>query len=492
MKNKCIVLLLLGSILFAGCKKFLTQIPESEYSVEGSYHSQADFQQAIAGIYSQLQVLYRGNASYFRSMIARSDEITGDGYSSLGGLNRFIDNDNNPTLSGAWNNYWIIINLSNLILDRIDGGDFIDSETQNFIKGEAYMFRAYSYWSLAWQFGGMPLIDKPSSVEETRKIPRSTQQATFDFAAEDYKKAILLLPAQWPKSYTGRATKYAAEGMLARLYMFRSDFAQAKPLLEDIIASGKYKMEPSYIHCFTDSHDNGSERIWEVQFMGGELGEGQGFSSGCLPEKFYDPDIMPFTGSSTAMLVSNDMYNSYEPGDIRRSLSLIKGYTSTTGIVDTTSKYIIKYTHYDAYTPKAQNDFANNLPILRYTDVKMMYAEILNEETYVPDGEAFHILNEIRTRADLSPLTSSDLASQQDFRNALRHERRVEFAFEGIRWADLVRWGIAKDVMNLFFQRPEEGGGRYTVKDHQLLFAIPGDEIARYNDESVMKQNPGY
>lgn len=491
--NNCyiLILILLASLLTPGCKKYLTVIPESEYSVEGAYSSQDDFEQAIAGVYSQLQHLYRGNAPYFRGLIARSDDTQG-GSNYLEGLDQFTDNENNVLLSSAWNDYWKIIALSNLILERIDAGVFHDEASRAYIKGEAYMFRAYGYWSLAWQFGGMPLFDRSLPEGAVRQVARASQQATFDFAIEDYKKAIGLLPPEWGAKHKGRVTKYAAEGMLARLYMFRSEFDKAKPLLEDIIGSKKYDIEITYKNCFTDSHDNGLERVWEVQFSGGQLGQGQAFSSGCLPEKFKNPAVMPFTGFSTAMLVSDNLYYSYEAGDIRRDLSIIKGFTSTTGIKDTSSKFIIKYTHYDTYTPKDQYDWANNIPILRYTDVKMMYAEVLNEEGFMADGEAFKILNRVRDRAGLGPLTDTDLPGKDAFRNALIKERRVEFAFEGLRWPDLIRWGIAQTALNKFLEEPKEGGGRYSMEEYQKIFPIPFDEISRYNDKTIMWQNTGY
>ncbi|GAI51024.1 unnamed protein product, partial [marine sediment metagenome] len=173
---------------------------------------------------------------------------------------------------------------------------------------------------------------------------------------------------------------------------------EAQPLLNTIIASGKYTMATNYVDCFLDSYDNGPERVWEVQFTGGQLGEGNMFITGELPEGFNDPTVSPFTGYSTALNVTKNLYYSYEPGDIRFNLSILKGWVNT-GVVDTVSQFIIKYHHWDTYTPKDQRDWANNLPILRYTDVLMMNAEALNELGYVANGTAFSILNSVRARA---------------------------------------------------------------------------------------------
>lgn len=472
------------------CDDFLTTLPESDYSADGSYRSQADFEYAIAAVYAAQQELYQPNNSWFRAMIGRSDD-TRNGSTYMYGLDQFTDNANVDILTSSWKYFWQIISRANLILDKIDAIEFKDENTKQHIKGEAYALRAWSYYTLGWQYGGMPLIDREMTVNETKTVARSSQDETFDFATADYKKAIELLPDTWSSTHAGRVTKNAAKGGLARLYMFRSDFSSAKPLLADIINSGLYKMESDYRDCFTDSKDNGSERVWEVQFNGNQSGEGQAFSTGMLPEGYTDGVIIPFSGYSTAMLVSKNMDEAYEEDDLRKDLSIVTDIM-VNGALQSTHYYIIKYCHYDAYTPQDKNDWANNLPILRYTDVKMMYAECLNEEGYMSNGDAFNILNEVRSRAGLPALTSAEVPDQAAFRNAIIKERRVEFAFEGLRWNDLVRWGIATEVINKHFTHEDEGKGLYSMQDYRKIFAIPYNEISRYNDESVMWQNPQY
>lgn len=485
-------MLLLLVIISGGCKKFLTELPESEYSVDGSYKTQADFEQAIAGVYDEQQNLYQSNGCWFRTVNARSDETLQGSIVTDGGVAQFIDDANNNWTSGGWNSFYQIIMLSNQILGRIDAAEFNDKALQGYIKGEAHMFRAYAYYNLGWMFGGVPLIDKVLTAKEALNFPRSTQEETFAFAAKDYGEAIKLLPPSWTAGNVGRVTKYAAEGMLARMYMFQSNFSAAKPLLNDIMTSGKYAMEAKYIDCFNDMNDNGKERVWEVQFTGGQLGEGQWFTSGMLPQNILDPAIMPgFGGYSTAMQVPRTFYDAYEVGDLRRPLTIVKGYRDRTGKIDTVSLYPRKYTHYN-YVPKDQQDWAINIPVLRYTDVVMMYAEVLNEEGYVANGQAFSIINAVRARAGLSPLTPTVVTSQQAFRDALVNERKFEFAFEGLRWIDLVRWGLALEKMNEFLKTPQAGGGTFSMKPHQKIFAIPFNELSRYNNDKILWQNPGY
>ena len=151
------------------------------------------------------------------------------------------------------------------------------------------------------------------------------------------------------------------------------------------------------------------------------------------------------------------------------------------------SKSFSKFT----YKPKDNLDYANNLPIIRYTDVALQYAEILNNEGYTANGKAFEILNKVRERAGLTPLNSSTTPNQQAFTDALRQERKFEFAFEGIRWRDLLRWGIAQETMNFHFDTELITAG-WSMEDHNKILPIPFETLSRYDNTSIMFQNPGY
>lgn len=492
MKNKfCYIICLVGLISLWGCDDFLTKLPESSYSEAGAYQNQADFEYAIAGVYAAQQDLYQSNSCWFRLMIARSDD-TRSGATYTYGIDTFSDSDNISDMANAWAIFYRMITRCNIILDKIEAIHFDDNNLKSYIKGEAYALRAWAYYTLGWMFGGVPLLEHQLSMEDVMTIPRSTQEETFEFAANDFKNAISLLPTSWKGTNVGRVTKYAASGILARMYMFQSKFSEAKPYLKEIIDSKLYAMEENYKDCFTDSHDNGKERVWEVQFTGNMSGEGQRFSTGMLPEGYKDGVLIPFSGYSSAMTVSLAMVDAYEEGDLRKDISIVSNIM-VNGVLESKYHYILKYCHYDAYTPQDQGDWANNLPILRYTDVKMMYAECLNEEGYIADGEAFSILNEVRERAGLLPLTPELVPNQQAYREAMIKERRVEFAFEGLRWIDLVRWGIAQKVINKHLLAEDEGEGRYQMDgEYREIFAIPNDEIIRYNNVNVMWQNPGY
>lgn len=478
----------LTSVAFTGCEDFLTEDPQSQYSADTFYKQDSDFEFAIAGVYAQQQGMFAYSGGAIRLPITRADElVVGAGYCDEN--DTFTDNGSGSVIPGYWNSLYTMIYRSNAILDKIDEVEFKDATKKSNIKGEALALRAWAYYNLGINFGGVPLIDKTLSTPETKKIARSTQAETLAFAAADYKAAIDLLPEAWTGNGLGRVTKYAAMAGLARLYMFESNFSSAAPLLKSIIDSGKYKMAENYVDCFNDAFDNTEERVWEVQFMTGGLGEGNTFCASWLPAG-YVGDLGPWPGSSASQPVAEDFINAYEEGDLRKDVSVITDVT--VGSTVDGNWYVQKFLHYTA-TPVNHDDFGYNMPIVRYTDVIMMYAECLNEAGYVADGEAFKLINSVRERAGLAALTSTTTPDQAAFRKAIMQERRVEFAFEGLRWWDLVRWDTALEVMNNFLKQSENKNGTYQMgSNDRKIYAIPTTEIDRYGDTSVMWQNPGY
>jgi SusD family. len=184
------------------------------------------------------------------------------------------------------------------------------------------------------------------------------------------------------------------------------------------------------------------------------------------------------------------LYESYETGDLRRDWNIQKGYIGKGNVVDQVTCFFIKFGH--GTIPATKDDYEVNLPILRYTDVLMMYAEVLNELGYASSGDAFDYLNAVRKRAGLAAKTSADLPDQASFRTAIFNERRWEFADEFLRWYDIVRSGNAVSTMNKFLARTENGTTLYKMKDTQIIFPIPQYELDINKDTKIMWQNPGY
>lgn len=474
--------------IFSSCNN-LDLSPISSYNAASFYKTQSDFKVAVNGIYDKLQDLYYYNV-YSQGIEGRSDNVQMSTGYDAGIMSKFIDDATTGATKAIWQYCYQMIDRSNAVIGQIDAGTFTTENYRNYYKGEAYFLRGYAYFQLGFVFGGVPLIEKQMTAAEIALIARSTQDETFDLAAKDLAQAASLLPDTWPSTTElGKATKYAAKGILARLYLFQKKYSDAKTLLSDIISSGKYTMATNYGDCFIDKYDNSAEHVFQIQYKSGNVGEGNILPVIQIPEAIVS-SMYPQGGSSAFLYVSSDLYDSYDPADLRRDWNIQKGYTGKGNIIDKVTCFYIKYGH--GSIPATKDDYEVNMPILRYTDVKMMYAEVLNELGYVANGDALSILNSVRSRAGLAAKTAADLPDQASFRTAIFNERRWEFADEFLRWFDIVRSGNAMTIMNNFLARDENGSTLYKMKATQIIFAIPQYELDINKDIKIMWQNPGY
>lgn len=476
----------------SGCTNFLDLAPISDYAESNMYKTQSDFEGHIAAAYSSQQGLYDADKSFYRTCILRSDDIR-SGASYDGDINICLQDATKKEINDYWVIYWKIISRANKILDKIDAGQFQSEDMRAWIKGEALLLRGFCYHELGVYFGGMPLITKTATFDEVKTIARSTQEETFTQALADYENAWGLLPEKWESKYAGRGTKASAAAMAGRLYMFMNRPGDALPWLKRVYEDPNHDFAENYVDCFTDNFDNTAERVWEAQFTGGNLGEGQQAASSFFPEGCHGlQDELSFQGTTAAVTVSDDLRDDFETGDLRREVSM-RNNLLVNGTADITWR-VAKYMHYVKYMPTSIKDWANNIPIIRYTDVALLYAEALNATSFSNTGEAIAILNKVRERAGLTTFKAGDseVADQASFLRTLQEERRHELAFEGQRWADLVRWDIVEEVMNKFFAQDSEGASRYKMARHHRLLPIPKTEMDRYNNTAVMWQNEGY
>ena len=482
------------SLAFTSCSDFLSPDPESTYTTATFYTSQNDFDKAITAAYASMEDCYKGDRGYLHFLTARSDEtniLNTNLYSD--GAENFTDNSGCSPTEQLWNYMYQMISRTNSILVHIDNVQFSDETLKNSIKGEAYGLRAWAYETLGKMFGGVPLlVDKEYTVAETRQVARSTQAETFAQAVKDYKEAIGLLPSSWASSNKGRMTKWAANAALGRLHMFMNQPAEARPYLEAVINSGIYKMAANYEGIFSDAYDNDpqNDRLWEVQYVGGQSTEGQDYSEMMMMEDCGIDRGWAYRGASSAMTVSSDFIKSFETGDGRQTWFTVDDLTDSKARGYT---WCTKFCRARKWVPTSGSDWAVNLPVIRYTEVLMLEAEALNA-TEGPTATAVAYVNQVRQRAGLANLSADKTDTKAHFLEAIKHERRIEFMWEGLRWFDLVRWGDMVSTYQKFFAQSDEGNGQFVkqVSDKRAIFAIPQTEMDIYDDKTILWQNDGY
>lgn len=458
MKKIKLLFVLCLSIAIIGCDDNLDLAPQSQISTGNFYRTTSDFEQAILGAYSSLR-------SEFGDIVLYGD-IRSDNTKPVisGSVTTRFDFDNFSILptSGAienrWNNSYNSINRVNLLLDKIDVAE-IDENVKKRVKGEAFFIRALVYFNLVRIYGDIPLVLTEIQSSEAAETPQSSTQEVYTQIISDLGQAVELLPASFSGADVGRATSTAASALLGRVYLTMQDYSKAETSLRKVTAleGGIVDLMDNYADVFDITNEYNSEIIFAVRWTDDGI-NGNGFNF--TYTNVNEPDNRATT----------DLFNAYEAGDTRRDQTI----NST---ISTTDSLIYKY----GSAPGGQGE--SDWPVIRYSDVLLMLSESLNEQGYVADGEAFSLLNSVRERAGLEKLTAADLSGQSEFRLAIEHERRVEFASEGLRWFDLVRTDRYIPVMT---------AKGFNVEEHHDLFPIPEAEILKINNDDILSQNPGY
>jgi hypothetical protein len=262
---------------------------------------------------------------------------------------------------------------------------------------------------------------------------------------------------------------------------------KAQALLEDIIShegtTPKLALTPNYGDLFGYKNDN-MHALFEVQYVSGGLGQGSTFPSEVLGNVSTDLVNVSILNSATRLTVSEDLLNSYDPIDTRFNVTYDTSYTTNDNPPQHSNvPFFKKFIDFGLTTLTKYDDWPENFPLLRYADVLLMEAEILNDKSG-PTEQAVDLLNRVRTRAGLPNITP---ATKEEFDSALTKEYRLEFADEGQYWFYLVRTGKAIPTMNAWFAAT---GRSKTIDEHNLVYPIPQTEMDIYPD--LYQQNSGY
>ncbi len=496
--------LVAGAILIGlttlSCKKsFLDQSPEASIPGSNFYKSENDIKQAVNGAYSSLMDM--GRISYWIFGELRSDNTTYQnntsdrGYEQREFIDQFLVGATAEPIQTYWQENYTGIARCNEVLDRIAEVPMAN-EKKNQYQAEALFLRSFHYFNLVRQFGPIPLrLTATKAPNEATSGGRAPEADVYAQIITDLKTTAEQLPERYPAAEAGRATKGAALTLLAKVHMTQKNFSEALTVLRSVQTLG-YSLMANYEDVFKPTNKNNIESIFEIQYLGAQPGLSSNFMYIFAP---YTSGIAvtgdpgsPLGGSSGWNIPTQDMINAYEPGDLRKNASLAEGFTNASGTF-VNIPYVKKYNH--GFVERGRTD--DNFPVMRYADVLLMIAECLNEQGFTPGGEAFTLLNLIRTRANLpiksagngNPLLNVD--NQQAFRNAVLQERRVELAFENHRWYDLVRTGNAVTIMaehgkREISQKTHIPAGSYLVTDNKLILPIPQREVNLDN----LTQNP--
>ncbi|MGJ8591903.1 MAG: RagB/SusD family nutrient uptake outer membrane protein [Aquaticitalea sp.] len=440
---KKIFLLVLVLMTVMSCNTLEVE-PQNSIPADQAFQTKADIDRGILGAYASFQSLSYYGRTYLIFSDLASDNLahplaaTAVEYAQ-------VDNNNilpeNGSIGGIWNICYDGINVANNVITKVPTIADMTEEERNMALGELYFIRGLNHFNLLNYFGAIPLKLQPTIGVGNLDAPRNAVNDVYAQIIDDLTFASVYLPSSGDKT---RATKFAAKAMLARAFLYKGDYAQAATMATEVLEDGNSTLLPNFAEIFGE--DGSSETIFEIYFSQTER------------NRIAEYNFPQSLNGRREVEPSQDLLGAYEANDTRFDVSIR---------FDGTKAYAAKYADLSLG--------AENVIVIRLAEMYLIRAEAnanLNGNVDAIKSD----INEIRQRAGL-PSTSASTYPQ--LLSAIEKERRVEFAFEGHRWFDLVRTGRAVEVL------PN------VTSSNQTLFPIPLDEI-QTNNSPGMTQNPGY
>lgn len=469
------------TLFLIGCEKDLNVLPKDKISKDDFLEEPMYAVEVVNSAYNQMLSFEMYGFPWIGITCITSDDA--DKGSSIGDtgtdkdkLDALAFDKTLRSFNDVWKRRYEGIYRCNEGIFYLGTSDLDESYRTRYI-GELKFLRALFYFDLARCFGGVPIVvDKLDFKDEATVngivYSRKTKEETYAQIEKDLIDAIASLPAQYFGENIGRATKGAAQGLLAKVYLYQEKWQDAFTMAENVTSSNLYGLLTDYAEVWRESGENSVESLFEIQAT---LGKGvNGYTDVQGPRG--TPDFG--WGFNTP---SENLVNAYEPGDKRKEGTIIfSGQKLWDGFQTPTIGWANPRYNYKAYQSRTheswddnKSETAKNVRLLKYSDVLLIKAEAafhINKKE-----EALSIINELRNRAGLASLTS--LTLEQIYK-----ERRLEMAMEHDRWFDIVRTGQAQTAMSSV--------GKSFIKGKHELFPIPEEQITL--SKGLLIQNPNY
>lgn len=486
----------------ASCKKYIAYNPHDSYQVTALDYlqSESDYRTMEISTYTPLQWL---NQVVPIGDIAADNAVSGGESASdvldLQQIDDYTVTPVNGTLASIWQYAYEGINRVNYLgqyKNTNPAGQTISFAGKDALYGETYFLRAYYYFTLTKMFGDVPLFtDKRLDISSSGALKRSPRAAVYQQIVTDLNNAISVLPPS--QVQTGRVTKYAAQALLGKVYLYQNKFDSAAAVLQMVINAGAFTLVTDFSSIFLATGENGPESVFEIQYTNTSpyyqwsnvlQGQGNYAVQQCGIRGLNGAAAMPYAPGWSTNLPTQDLAAAYSAGDQRKGVTVldINAYIAANPSFNITYQ-VAPYKNTGLYNQKylprkgetsgqPELNYLNNFRIIRYADVLLMAAEALNKSTNPNDQQAQGYLNQVRRRA-FGDLLHDVTSTGPALYTAILNERRLELAMEGDRFFDLVRTGQAATVLAPNFK---------TGKNE--LFPIPQQEVTVSN----LTQNPGY
>lgn len=482
MKKFNILLVTALMLLSASCdEKFLDRSP-IDFMSPDNIRTEKDVAECVNGIYKA----YISDTSEPIKTDFMADNGYYVGYQAMW---QGVYTNETTIVEDKWKRNYKTILRANTVLAKADGIDMDENKKKQYI-GEARFLRALAYFDLGVFYGNVPLRIHPDGLSE-KDIPLTPAAQVFDFVCSELEEAASLLPVSYGDSDRGRATKGAAWSIMARCYLFNKDYPNAEKYCKKVRELGVYRLMPDYSHLFLPDYElENTETIFDMEFVKNAIEQGASNSwytyfsvwAGYqilknLEEQYYtlngksilDPDNEMYntTVNKSVFNVANvekGVYdNRFTNRDPRMYVTIVvpysfNGWHRTTGKFTTYVPYDRRQANFTSFRARKyvdySDDYINNISgvnpiIIRYADILLMEAEALVEQGVYDESHVMSLVDSVRQRASVKMPKIEDAEgtglSVGELRKIIRHERRVEFALEGLRYIDIMRWEIGDE-----------------------------------------------
>ncbi|MFN0049376.1 MAG: RagB/SusD family nutrient uptake outer membrane protein [Cytophagales bacterium] len=484
----------------SGCgKDFLTVEPNDQINTGNFYSNQLEAVAATNAVYVPLLQFYNESGWAFGDIMSDDTEVGGGGGgdgAELLELDNFTMTSQNPVVRIAWGACYKAIQRANLVIEKVPSisASEIDEKVKNRCIGEAHFLRALFYFNLVRLYGDVPLYTKSIVLDDAKTIKRSPAANVYAQIIEDLLKAETLLPNRYTGDDVGRASAGSAKGLLAKVYLTTGQKTEAAAKAKEVIDNKGlygYGLNTNYGDNYSLATENSQECLFAVQYRSGGGQWGNPNSQGNRLNTFFAPRLKNIVASAGYgfNIPTLEMFNQFEAGDARRVPSMwIPGDNFKEGTLDYTQeasltgspngfnvrKFFVPITNVTGDSDGWRSSL--NYNILRYSEILLIYAEASGS------GVGLASLNLVRQRAGVADIATG--LSDQQFLDAVYKERRVELAFEGHRWFDLLRHPNDPE----YFVKVMQKAGKNASSFNRFM-PIPQSEI---DANPSLTQNSGY
>ncbi|RKD91650.1 RagB/SusD family nutrient uptake outer membrane protein [Mangrovibacterium diazotrophicum] len=512
--NRIITIFIVSAVLFGCSEDLLDKTPKDALSPSTFFQDETQTMMALVGVYNAIQP--NATPAHFYQFEFMADngycQAAWQGSNEVGSWS---------TTSTSWAPYakwtldYSIISRANEFMQNLETAPVSD-EVRSQMMGEAKFLRAYAYSDLITYFGDVPLITTVQTLEDAY-VSRDPKSDVYNQIIADFDDAIAALPTT--VSEVGRATKGAALAYKAKILLFNEDWSEAASAAKQVIDLGVYDFYPDYVGLFEEANENNEEVIFDIQYTTSQtqpwpaepfvLGTWQTSNiTADMINSYYMTNGLPITDAASGY----DDQDPYTNRDPRLDATVVLPgtmYGDATFIPASYAEYPCgaKPRKYAEYGVTDVNISTLNTILMRYADVCLMRAEALIESGST-DQEIYDLIDDVRARVGMPSVESVEGTglSQDELREIVRHERRVEFCMEGTRYGDMLRWkdeSLVHDVYGYDKSKLSDPTDptkwvfsqiRIDVRTFNAskgwLWPVPQADIDI--NENLLPQNPGY